>query len=334
MKGLILRRITRVTVAASVVSLLLFGSLAACSGSSGDSATPSTSPSASPTSQVPEPTAADIAALKAVTVAGDAGAEPTVTFTQPFAVSAPVARVTGDGSGEPLVDGQILSMNYIALSGADGSKQTTTYGAAADHITLGDKSYIPVLNTVLKGQKVGVRFLLALPPAAPAAGAKADPKASSTVMAIEIASAKAIPKRAEGTAVTPPAGLPTVALAADGTPTITPAKGAAPTTLVVQPLIKGAGAAVTSGQTVTFQYAGVLWDGTAFDSSWKKGSPFTTAIGTGKVIPGWDQGLVGQTIGSQVLLVVPPDLGYGAKASGPIPANSTLVFVVDILDAS
>ena len=74
--------------------------------------------------------------------------------------------------------------------------------------------------------------------------------------------------------------------------------------------------------------------GTVFDSSWTRKSPATFGIGTGNVIPGWDKGLVGKKVGSRVLLVVPPADGYGDRAQAKIPANSTLVFVVDILDAS
>lgn len=321
MKGPILRRLTRTTVAASVAALLL---LAGCSGDSGGDATPTATPSAGPAADAaPEATDADIAALEAVKVEGAANAEPTVTFTPPFTVTAPVARVISAGTGEDLVDGQILSMNYIAVAGADGTTQSTTYGAEPDHITMGDRSLIPALNTALAGQQVGVRVLLASPG-----------ETDTALLAIEVTEAKSIPTRAEGEAVTPPDGLPTVELADDGAPTITPATGDAPTTLVVQPLIKGSGAAVESGQSVTFQYAGVLWDGTPFDSSWENGAPFTTTIGTGSVIKGWDEGLVGQTVGSQVLLVVPPDLAYGDKDQGAIPAGSTLVFVVDILDAN
>ncbi|WP_227423869.1 FKBP-type peptidyl-prolyl cis-trans isomerase [Pengzhenrongella sicca] len=318
-------------MAASVVSLLLFGSLAACSGDSDGTASPSASSDTEDAAASEEPTAADVAALEGVEVAGDAGAEPTLTFTQPLTVSVPTARVTSEGTGADLAEGQILTMNYIAVSGADGSTQGTTYGAAADHITLGDASLITALNTVLTGQKVGTRILLAIPGTAATADAAETP---TTVMAVEVSAAKDIPNRAEGEAVAPVAGLPTVALGDDGAPTITAATGEAPTALVVQPLIKGAGAAVTAGQTVTFQYTGALWDGTVFDSSWENGAPFTTSIGTGAVIPGWDEGLVGQTVGSQVLLVVPPDKGYGETEQGSIPANSTLVFVVDILDAS
>jgi len=81
-------------------------------------------------------------------------------------------------------------------------------------------------------------------------------------------------------------------------------------------------------------YTGWTWDGNKFDSSWDKGSTFSTTIGSGEVIKGWETGLIGKAVGSQVLLVVPPDQGYGTSANGPIPGGSTLVFVVDILNAS
>ena len=87
-----------------------------------------------------------------------------------------------------------------------------------------------------------------------------------------------------------------------------------------------------AGQTVVVKYTGWLWDGTQFDSSWDADRVYPVAnVGQAQVIAGWNQGLVGLTVGSQALLVIPPDLGYGSTASGPIPADSTLVFVVDVL---
>jgi FKBP-type peptidyl-prolyl cis-trans isomerase len=103
--------------------------------------------------------------------------------------------------------------------------------------------------------------------------------------------------------------------------------------LVAQPLIKGDGIVVAEGQTVIVHYTGWLWDGAMFDSSWNRGSPATITLETGQLIDGWVQGLVGQTVGSQVLLIVPPELAYGDTTQGSIPAGSTLVFVVDILAA-
>jgi len=125
-----------------------------------------------------------------------------------------------------------------------------------------------------------------------------------------------------------------VTLAADGKPSIQLPAATKPAALVAQPLITGAGPAVKTGQTITVHYSGWLWDGTLFDSSWERGSTFSTTIGSGEVIKGWETGLVGKTVGSQILLVVPSALGYGATANGSIPGGSTLVFVVDILNAS
>ena len=106
--------------------------------------------------------------------------------------------------------------------------------------------------------------------------------------------------------------------------------------LVSQALIKGKGKEVTNNNTVKVKYTGWLLDGTQFDSSWDKNTTLeadTYSGGNHQVIEGWQQAMVGQTVGSQVLLVIPPNLGYGDTAQGSIPANSTLIFVVDILAA-
>jgi peptidylprolyl isomerase len=141
-------------------------------------------------------------------------------------------------------------------------------------------------------------------------------------------------ERATGEDVAPVDGLPTVKLAKDGAPTMTMPKGDPPSGLVVQPLIKGSGPVVKAGQTISVQYTGALWrNGKVFDSSWKRGEAISVPIGAGQVVDGWDEGLVGQTVGSQVLLVVPPDKGYGAggQPAAGIQGTDTMVFVVDIL---
>ena len=97
-------------------------------------------------------------------------------------------------------------------------------------------------------------------------------------------------------------------------------------------LIKGKGAKVSQHAVVSVNYTGWLLNGKVFDSSWTRGQ--SAEFSLDQVVKGWSQGLAGQTVGSQVLLVVPPSLGYGDQASGKIPANSTLVFVVDILSAN
>jgi FKBP-type peptidyl-prolyl cis-trans isomerase len=102
--------------------------------------------------------------------------------------------------------------------------------------------------------------------------------------------------------------------------------------LVYETLKEGTGAEVKPGQTVTVNYIGSLTDGTKFDASLDHGGPSKMVIGRGKVIKGWDEGIPGMKVGEKRRLVVPADLGYGSSQNGPIPANSTLVFEVDILD--
>jgi peptidylprolyl isomerase len=114
-------------------------------------------------------------------------------------------------------------------------------------------------------------------------------------------------------------------------PTVTKGDGAL-TKLVVTPLVAGNGQPVKAGQTLTVNYVGVSYTtGKQFDSSWEKGGPANFPIGTGNVIPGWDQGLVGVKVGSRVQLDIPADLAYGDQGSGDV--SGPLRFVVDVLAA-
>ncbi|MFI9049083.1 FKBP-type peptidyl-prolyl cis-trans isomerase [Streptomyces sp. NPDC053427] len=117
---------------------------------------------------------------------------------------------------------------------------------------------------------------------------------------------------------------------ADAKPKVDKGEGDPPKKLVVKVLKKGDGPAVKKGDALNANYLGQTWQGKAFDNSWDRGVPATFEIGSGKVIKGWDEGLVGQKLGSRVELVIPPDKGYGPEAKEGIPANSTLVFVVDL----
>jgi FKBP-type peptidyl-prolyl cis-trans isomerase len=115
-------------------------------------------------------------------------------------------------------------------------------------------------------------------------------------------------------------------------PVVTVPKGAAPKSLVVKDLVKGTGTAATKTSKVTVQYVGVLYKtGKQFDASWDRNQPFTTQLGQGQVIPGWDQGIPGMKVGGRRELIIPAKLAYGAKGQPPtIPANSPLVFVIDL----
>ena len=116
-------------------------------------------------------------------------------------------------------------------------------------------------------------------------------------------------------------------------PTVEVPKGPAPKTLVVKDLKTGDGAEAKSGDQVSVQYVGVLYDGgKQFDSSWDRGQPFSFQLGSGQVIQGWDQGVAGMKVGGRRELIIPPNLGYGPQGQPPtIPPNATLVFVIDLL---
>lgn len=101
--------------------------------------------------------------------------------------------------------------------------------------------------------------------------------------------------------------------------------------LVVQDERAGTGAEAAIGSTVRVHYTGKLDNGTVFDTSVGK-DPIEFVLGSGMVIPGWEQGLLGMKQGGKRLLIIPPHLGYGADDYGPIPGNSTLVFEVELVE--
>lgn len=108
-----------------------------------------------------------------------------------------------------------------------------------------------------------------------------------------------------------------------------PAQAAA-AQLISQDESVGQGEAAKVGDVLSVSYTGKLQDGTVFDTSVGK-KPIQFVLGAGKVIPGWDQGLIGMKVGGKRLLIIPPDLAYGVDGYGPIPGNATLIFEVDLL---
>lgn len=105
------------------------------------------------------------------------------------------------------------------------------------------------------------------------------------------------------------------------------------TELKIEDLTIGDGEEVETGDTVVMHYTGTLVDGTKFDSSLDRGQPFTTQIGVGRVIEGWDKGVPGMKVGGKRMLYIPSEMGYGARGAGSaIPPNADLIFEVELLD--
>jgi FKBP-type peptidyl-prolyl cis-trans isomerase len=278
--------------------------------------------------------------IDAVTVSTDTATKPTVKFQKPFAIKKTADSVVAAGTGEALATGQTITFDYVLVDGRTGKQIQTSFGGSPASLVLDAAKTNKQLVTALTGKTVGSRVLVGIAPKdglAKRLKSKKVKKDDALLFVIDVKSVRAPLAKATGDPVAPVDGQPTVTLAADGKPTIAiPSGVAAPTSLIVQPLIKGTGPVVEAGQTISVHYTGVVYDGgKQFDSSWDRGTPAEFVIGKSQVIPGWDEGLVGQTVGSQVLLVVPPDKGYGAQgnSSAGIKGTDTLVFVVDILDA-
>lgn len=277
--------------------------------------------------------------LAQVEVSGEQGEAPTVEVDPPLDIEDSASTVLIEGDGQALQDGQLVTIDYVGIDGRTGEQFDSSFERGEPAVFgLTEGSLIDGFREGLLGAHVGSRVLIGVSPAdgygpqggLPDAGIEEQ---DSLVFVVDVLDATTVLERAQGESVEPTVGLPSVTLDDQGAPTVAVPDAAAPSELVAQPLIRGEGEKVQSGDTIYVNYEGLLWsDGSVFDSSWDRGGePVSFQIGTGQVIPGWDQGLVGQTVGSQVLLVIPPSLGYGDQAQDAIPAGSTLVFVVDIL---
>jgi peptidylprolyl isomerase len=124
--------------------------------------------------------------------------------------------------------------------------------------------------------------------------------------------------------------LPTVTTNQGEAPTIGAPSGPAPVELVKKDILAGTGAEAQASSTITFHYTLMTWsNGALIESSWNSGAPATFPMSN--LIVGWQQGIPGMKVGGRRLLVIPPEIGYGAQGSGPIGPNETLVFVIDLL---
>jgi peptidylprolyl isomerase len=274
-------------------------------------------------------------------VTGAFGAKPTVVPTQMPAPTQLVVKALSEGTGKQVASGDTLLVNYHGSIWETGKVFDNSFDRGQPFLVkIGAGQVITGWDEGLVGQKAGGRVLLAIPPdkgygpqGQPQAGIKGT---DVMVFVVDLVGAYGPTSSAEGTPVDPDPALPAVTAAAGQKPTIATPSGPAPTSLVTKVLLQGAGAELKAGQTAVVQYVGVIWgSGKLFDSSWDRGAVATLSIGGGQVIKGWDEGLVGQKVGSRVLLVVPPDKGYGSQGvpKAGITGTDTLVFVVDLLAA-
>jgi len=259
-------------------------------------------------------------------------------------------KVLVPGSGQALAKGELAVINYTVYNWSQKQDLGNTYASAnqpvaePQSVQIGSTSSLSAWSSALTGAKVGSRIEVVAPPA-DAFGSQGNSQAGVgpndvLVFVLDVVAGDAADSDITGAMGTQTdASLPTVGgNPGAGDPTVKIPSGVKPPSgLVAKVLVQGHGQTVAKGQTLLMQYTGVDWNtGKTFDSSFSRKTAFTTAIGEGAVIPGWDQGLVGKHIGDRVLLVIPPSLGYGPQGGQPsagIGASDTLVFVVDIVAA-
>ena len=268
--------------------------------------------------------------MQGVSASGKLGSKPDVSFKTPFKVENQAHQVIQEGNGEVIRDGDRVCTRSLALDAKTGKVISSTWNKSGPDCSLEiSKKSIPAYYDTFKGLKVNSTVAVGIDES----GSGNSQATDSYIMALTFVSRSKDLTRAQGQKVTDlPNDLPKISLDDKGKPSLD-LNGYKPEAgLVVQPLIKGKGAKVGQHQSVSANYTGWLAsNGKQFDSSWDRGQPSDFSLD--QVVKGWQQGLAGQTVGSQVLLVIPPDLGYGSQKQQSIPANSTLIFVVDILAA-
>ena len=268
--------------------------------------------------------------MQGVSASGKLGSKPDISFKTPFKVENQTHQVIQEGNGEVIRDGDRVCTRSLALDAKTGKVLNSTWDKSSPECSIViSKKSIPAYYDTFKGLKVNSTVAVGIDES----GSGSSQATDSYIMALTFVSRSKNLTRAQGQKVTDlPSDLPKISLDDKGKPSLD-LNGYKPEAgLVVQPLIKGKGAKVGQHQSVSANYTGWLAsNGKQFDSSWDRGQPSDFSLD--QVVKGWQQGLAGQTVGSQVLLVIPPDLGYGSQKQQSIPANSTLIFVVDILAA-
>lgn len=278
-----------------------------------------------------------------IATSGDVGTSPTVRIPTPIFGTGSETSATVVGEGRVLQHGDIADVEASLYLGETGELLTATEysaDAAGLRLTVGEDDN--VMSQVLQCQTVGSRLASILTIADIYGDAPLDPSLGidtddTVVLVSDIRTG--YPGKADGAIQSLASGFPAVVTAPDGTPGISFPNELPPTELGITALRVGDGATVQDGDQAVVHYTGVLWDTQeVFDSSWERNQPATFVAsamdesGSGGLVPGFAQALIGATVGSQILVVIPPEFGYPAgSAPASVPEGSTMVFVLDIL---
>lgn len=323
------------TLSAALLTLPACGKDAPADGAS---ASPSASAGASSSAPAsPSPRAKPSSTVKpsdnfdAVSVTGGYGKSPKVDVKAPWAIDKTRTKVLVGSKGPIVQPGSTVEVNYYGVDGRTGKKFDDSF-SRGESIAFPLDQVVPGFSKGLTGQRQGSRVLIAMPGSDGYDASGGNPQAGIEVgdTLLFVVDIVAVPLTApEGTKVTPKPGLPTVT-GGTGTPSVTVPKTDPPKTLQVQPLIKGKGKKVGKTDTVTINYTWLGWStGKVLEQTYDA-KPANAPLPS--LLPGLQQGLAGQTVGSRVLLVIPPDLAYPqGNATPKIGPGETLVMVVDIL---
>jgi FKBP-type peptidyl-prolyl cis-trans isomerase len=284
---------------------------------------------------------------KAISASGSVGSEPDeVTFPTPLVASRTEVTTIDEGTGDPISLKTPVLINFAVYNGATGeainpySPVSVSQSTGEPQIvTLSALSALPGFQKAMQCATEGSRVAVALP-AEEGFGAEGNAQlglGENDTLVFVADVLEAYPERATGDPQPAQSGFPSVVTDPDGVPGITIPNSDPPSEYKETLLRKGSGEKVAKGDVVTLQYTGVLWDtGDVFDSSWEKGMPVQFPAQEGSsdqqgVVKGFADALIGARVGDQVLAVLPPDVAYGKQGSGAIPADATLVFVIDVL---
>jgi peptidylprolyl isomerase len=272
-------------------------------------------------------------------VSGKFGSDPVIAIPAGRPPGRLIVRTLLTGHGRVVRPGDYVLFNVEAKTWAGGRQ-------VADSFTGHTPQGLPLRNALpawrkLAGQRVGSRVMMVVPPK-DGFGPGGDPSAlisgtDTVVFVFDVLAAMPPDATPPGTAAayTAGPGLPSVRWNGRVPVVTVPAGARPPESLVSRVITRGSGPPVTSGETVTVQDVGVVWrTGKVFDSTWRRGFPESFVLGSGQVIPGWEAGLGGLPVGSRVLLVIPPSMGYSAAGDPPyVKTTDTTVFVIDLVSA-
>ncbi|WP_424214595.1 FKBP-type peptidyl-prolyl cis-trans isomerase [Streptomyces sp. BI20] len=276
--------------------------------------------------------------LPAVTAGAKFGEKPTLAAGKGDPPKELKVEVLSEGKGPALKKGDVAQVNYLGQvwDGKEPFDQSYDRGTPFD-VNLGAGAVIKGWDQGLEGQKVGSRVELVIPPELGYGAQGSPPKipANATlVFVVDIVKATTVPASAKGKEVAQEnKDLPKVGTNTDGKEvSVTVPKGVeAPTKLVSNYVLEGDGAVVKDSDNVVVKFHGKTWkDDKTFESTYTTNQTVTWPMSQ-LTVKGLKAGLTGKKVGSRILLVIPPDQGFGDKEQGTIPAKSTLTFSLDIL---